>query len=369
MWRKAVQTVCLVAVLIFSCTYVLDPLNEPVDSNLDQLEVFLSDDTRNELNTSSFQDNYFSGYADFRGARNIPILMKRHGNVSRRFPKKSYTFKILNADQSEIIQNSVLSAEYQDKSLLRTRLSNHLFRESGLMAFDINPVDMYINGVYQGIYFALENVDERFLHKRGRKTSSLYKIILNWFISIDNSEPVERFVEKKLPKKDLSYTDLLELPRFLDKGLSESNKAEFESLVNIENILFYHAVTLAVSHWDGNPKNYYLYFDPDIRKFEIIPWDLNHTFERTPKSLPTHYSNNLIEQVLSVPSYKSEIHRKIKSLFDKNELLALIDSFTIQIEPSYKVDPSIQERNGDLDYESDKVRTYISAMSEVIEKL
>lgn len=93
--------------------------------------------------------------------------LETRGASSSTFPKKSYDLEIrdvngLDLDTSILGFPSesdwVLSAQYTDKTLMRNMLSMHLLQSMGRYAPRFRPVDLFVNGAYQGVYIFMEKV-------------------------------------------------------------------------------------------------------------------------------------------------------------------------------------------------------------------
>jgi hypothetical protein len=68
-------------------------------------------------------------------------------------------------------------------------------------------------------------------------------------------------------------------------NLNNANPATFEDSIekwlNVNSFLRSYAVDIATGNWDNygfNMNNYYLYYNPETRKFEFIPYDTDNTF-------------------------------------------------------------------------------------------
>jgi hypothetical protein len=97
------------------------------------------------------------------------------------------------------------------------------------------------------------------------------------------SEPDKYSAEYELKTNDSAnnWTDLINL---IEK-LNNSTDGEFINAVSgsldLNNICRYLAFNMVFSNFDsytGSGRNFYLYNDPAIRKFVLIPWDLNLSF-------------------------------------------------------------------------------------------
>ena len=107
------------------------------------------------------------------------IGIKVRGQSSAMFPKPGYSIEVY--DSTGIEQNIsifnlppsddwVLHGPYVDKSLLRNALAHWLFRQAGRYSPRTKHFDLYINGVYRGVYVLIEKI------KRGKYRVNVSKL-------------------------------------------------------------------------------------------------------------------------------------------------------------------------------------------------
>ncbi len=283
--------------------------------------------------------------------------LRLFGGISRQHPKKS--FKVRENSEDDAI---ILSAQYDDKSLCRYRLSDFLFRKAGFDTPALNYVNVRINESYQGIYLQRENIEEPYFEKRNLSLSSVYKMNLNGSFTFTTGQTASQLFKKTVPDNDLTYTDLIQLITFIDNSLDENHTAQFEELFHIESLLSYIAVSKMISHTDGSQNNVVLYYNPTIHKFQIIPWDLDQTFTGAPKSLP-RYDNGLFEKVEAIPEYKDRIHQIVKTVFNADELKEELRLCASEIDETHAYDPYIFTT---LDDEVHKIELFIDRVDAII---
>jgi hypothetical protein len=98
---------------------------------------------------------------------NYGITIETRGSSSQSFPKKPYGFTTVLknlADTNVSLlglpaeHDWVLNATYNDKSLMRDVLAYELARRTGRYATRYRYCELFINGVYEGIYLLMEKV-------------------------------------------------------------------------------------------------------------------------------------------------------------------------------------------------------------------
>ena len=129
--------------------------------------------------TMKVLDGATNNVADSAKGTFYEIGIKVRGQSSAMFPKPGYSLEIRDA-QGEGINESlfglppsddwVLHGPYVDKSMLRNALAYWLFRQAGRYAPRTRHFDLYINGVYRGVYVLVEKI------KRGKYRVNISKL-------------------------------------------------------------------------------------------------------------------------------------------------------------------------------------------------
>lgn len=95
------------------------------------------------------------------------IGIETRGASSAGFPKKSYTIELRDVTGGELDRSLcgypaesdwILSAQYTDKTLMRGIISFEMMRQMGWWAPRSRPVELFLNGAYQGVYILMERV-------------------------------------------------------------------------------------------------------------------------------------------------------------------------------------------------------------------
>ena len=97
---------------------------------------------------------------------NAEAEVKVRGNYTSTYPKKPIRIKfnqkqaMCGLNEDEKFKNWVLLAEYKDSSMLRNSvafyLGNSIFESDGYYCTDCRYVEVYLNGVYNGLYLLVE---------------------------------------------------------------------------------------------------------------------------------------------------------------------------------------------------------------------
>lgn len=138
---------------------------------------------------------------------------------------------------------------------------------------------------FQGLYLAIEQIDGRFLRGRDMQDGNIYKM---------ENGTGERNLGGEL-KNEGSYpavTDYSDLETFKQDGYEQrSNSADpdwWRANFHLERYYSYRSILEYIHHYDtGAGKNYYYYHDHVAGRWEILPWDLDLTWDDGMYSTPS----------------------------------------------------------------------------------
>ena len=174
MLKKALLSCCFAAGMSLAQTYDLPILF--VDTKGKCLDNKV---TEKIPATMRVLDGASNNVADSAKGTLYDIGIKVRGQSSAMFPKPGYSIEIRD-EKGEGMDVSmfglppfddwVLHGPYVDKSLLRNALAYWLFRQAGRYAPRTKHFDLYINGVYRGVYVMIEKI------KRGKYRVNISKL-------------------------------------------------------------------------------------------------------------------------------------------------------------------------------------------------
>ena len=129
--------------------------------------------------TMSVLDAATNNVADSAKGTHYNIGIKVRGQSSAKFPKPGYSVEIRD-EKGEGMDVSmfglppaddwVFHGPYVDKSMMRNALAHWLFRQAGHYSPRTKHFDLYINGVYRGVYVLIEKI------KRGKYRVDVSKL-------------------------------------------------------------------------------------------------------------------------------------------------------------------------------------------------
>ena len=129
--------------------------------------------------TMKVLDGVSNNVADSAKGTRYDIGIKVRGQSSAKFPKPGYSIEVRD-EKGEGMDVSlfglppaddwVLHGPYVDKSMMRNALAHWLFRQAGHYSPRTRHFDLYINGVYRGVYVLIEKI------KRGKYRVNVSKL-------------------------------------------------------------------------------------------------------------------------------------------------------------------------------------------------
>lgn len=173
-WAKIISTTALFASFTFAQTYDLpivfiDTKQKCLDKNV----------TEKIPATMKVLDGKTNNVADSAKGTLYDIGIKVRGQSSALFPKPGYGVEVRD-EKGEGMDVSlfglppgddwVFHGPYVDKSMMRNALAHWLFRQAGHYSPRSRHFDLYINGVYRGVYVLLEKI------KRGKYRVNVSKL-------------------------------------------------------------------------------------------------------------------------------------------------------------------------------------------------
>lgn len=174
MSKKVIAPLCLLAGMAFAQTYDLPIIF--VDTKQKCLDKSV---TEKIPATMRVLDGATNSVADSAKGTLYDIGIKVRGQSSAMFPKPGYSIEVRDAEGLGIkvgllglppSDDWVLHGPYVDKSMIRNSLAHWFFRQAGRYSPRTMHFDLYINGVYRGVYVLIEKI------KRGKYRVNVAKL-------------------------------------------------------------------------------------------------------------------------------------------------------------------------------------------------
>ncbi len=356
----------LILFFITSCDIITEPelFN---NSNLSKYHIHINEEDYGLLKKNIFS-NLKVNCSLFIENKEYTARIRYQGYSSRGNFKKNYEieYKVVPDTYTEKI---ILSAQATDPSMIRAILANEIFKSTNLHMFDIKPIILYINNNLEGLYYAIELINNNFFIKRSIRPEEIYKAINGRAqFHFDLLKGLEYGFEKEYPDDKNYYT----LSKLISITSSDSTQFfnEIEKVFDVEKYLQYWAATILTCNWDGVVHNFYLL--KSNGKYEIVPWDIDRTFTMEYNLTEFPGNNYLIKKLLKHTKYRS-MYKKyynqlLKNTFNESYLFPKIDSLKSLISIPYYEDRWIKSNNYNLDYETEKIKIFIKERISYIQK-
>ena len=281
--------------------------------------------------------------------------------------KKSFQIDLGDEDYNGM-KSIRLSSQAVDTTMLRSQLGFEVFSLAGVESPKVEPVAVFLNEKYLGLYQMIEPVDSDFFERKGINVAELYKTkYANANFSMDFLVNLDEAYSIKLKPKDDSAIRLLWETVLRDDAESFE---DLEKILDIDQYLRYMAAAVALKHWDGFNNNYFL-VRPVGGRFQIVPWDLDRIYESDPwESHNIHGGNGWVVKLLSQDRYRIRYEEHLGTLLQTitdESLLDRLDGWQRNISLAYDVDPVLGA--SDRSYAYDDLRKNMSEWLEYLKGL
>jgi hypothetical protein len=205
------------------------------------------------------------------------VFCRIRGASAPAYPKKPYKFDFnpghhfrMAPDMPRVDEINV-NATYQDKAYVRQSLTFETYQNAGTPASDTLPVRVQQNGAFFSVAVMIEQVDRRYLRRRGLDPDgALYKL----FNGLSSSTSG---VEKRTRRHE-NNSDLQQLVSGVSTGNPNRGLALFD-LVDLPATINYLAAGTVAQDWDRIIKNLYVYRDTEgTGQWTMLPWDKDLSF-------------------------------------------------------------------------------------------
>ena len=249
-----------------------------------------------------------------------------------------------------------LKNNFDDKSMLREKVTADIFRNAGLASSHTAFYAVYVdhgNGpVYFGLYTMVEEVDDTVIDTQfSDDDGNLYKPDGDAASFASGSFNQTEF-EKKTNEDDEDWSDIERLFDILHDATRTSDattwRTSLETVLDTDTFLKYLAINTVVQNWDTYGKmthNYYLYNNPDNNLLTWIPWDNNEALQSGKRggALSLDFSNlnasqwPLIGYLYADEIYKAKydayVRETVDGVFNATTMQATYTNYASLIEP------------------------------------
>jgi spore coat protein H len=240
-----------------------------------------------------------------------------------------------------------LAAQSSDGTGVKATIGFAAYAALGLPVPAVEPVVLYLNGIYQGLYHLLEPVDPEFYGLRGIPLANLLKAKYgNATFAPESLAKLEDAFDSKLdPETD---HDLRELILAINAEASPETNATLERLLDLDSFFAYIAVTVLLNQWDGFSNNFFLHRAPGSPRFAWTPWDLDRLQDKTSpqaayRAGATPFGSGLLcQRIFAVPEWRARYLELLrKGLHESLPLASMeerIDTASARISEAFAAD-------------------------------
>ena len=250
-----------------------------------------------------------------------------------------------------------LKNNYEDKSLIREKVTSDIFKNTGLVVSHTAFYEVYIDkgsgAEYFGLYTLVEEVDDTLIDTQfSSNDGNLYKPE-GTGASFMNGTFSEADFTKKTNEAAGDWSDIQKLFTILHDQSRltspEQWRSNLDSIFDTDVFLKYLAVNTVVQNWDTYGRmthNYYLYNNPENGKLTWIPWDNNEALQegKMGGSPYLNFSNlsfsswPLIGYLYADDSYKSKYDDFVREtrtgVFNPPNIQTTYAEYGLLVEPS-----------------------------------
>lgn len=257
------------------------------------------------------------------------------GSTTRDDLKKNFDLEL--AGEYSGRRRHRLSAMHGDPSGMRTLLALSSLALAGHEVPRAEPVALWLNDDYLGLYLLLEPIDPKFFEARDDRALALYKA-RNLRASLHSTHDLELAFARRVDEPN--YSDLRALVEAI-AAAARGDSRQLDELVDTRQVLSYMAGAQFINNWDGIFNNYFLARSERAPRFSILAWDLDQTFGAIldPDDGKLFETNALMRLLHDTDQerYRDEL-RSLNQLATPEVLAALVDEFEVTIREAYEHD-------------------------------
>ena len=303
------------------------------------VKITISDENLSDMREYAANEEFHTADVEIDGEKIENVGIRTKGNLTLNSVSRSdsdrYSYKIkfdkyVKKQTYLGLDELCLNNGYSDPSYMREFLHYEALSYLGVDVPETSFCRVYINGELQGLYLAVEAIDDTYLEDafgENYKNGQLYKMEKGSSLKYEENEQYS-YAELKVGTDD-EKAGLKKLIKTLN-SIADGDKGDIEDVLDVSSALKYIAANTVLCNYDsynGNmQQNYFLYKNED-GKFTVIPWDFNMSFggfdgENSEIGIDTPVSSGsvsdypLIEKLLSVDEYKTEYYSYIEKLLE-----------------------------------------------------
>jgi len=255
-----------------------------------------------------------------------------------------------------------LHSNVTDPSWMNEVLSHRLYRDAGVPAPRTAYARVFVTvpgkheREYFGLYSLVEEIGSAFLEERfGTKKGAIFKPVTPSLFA-DLGDDWAKYQQSYDPKTELSSKQeqrVIDFARLVTKADDAEFSAKVADYLDLDEIARYMAVTVWLSTMDSIlsvGQNYYLLLRPKTHVFQLLPWDLDHSFGQFPMGgsqeqretlsieQPWRGGNRFLERLFKVDDFQKRYRESLqdfsKTIFTPDRIAAQVDEIAAAIRPA-----------------------------------
>lgn len=218
--------------------------------------------------------------------QSFPVSVRLRGASARTFPKKSW-----NVDFNDLRffgrEELNLVAEYQDQTMMVEKLGYDMLQAMGVLAPSTKYVRVTVNGVYQGVFLDIEEVDKKFLraHQAPDVGANIYRCG-GWDCEMKQwRQPWQGVWERATNRDAPANGELDALLAVINETPEPDFAAVLEQTIDVEAFLKLMAFEAVISNNFVEDARSFWVADRVTGRWYYVPWDLNNA---DPRWWPTY---------------------------------------------------------------------------------
>lgn len=332
---------------------------DPVEpASLTELYLDLDDDDLEELYARSRASNERLP-GSFRLTRDGPSTrlpdksIRFRGRSARALPKRSFNIRLHEPLAALGTDRLNLNALYTDPAMVREHLSMQTFRQVGIVAPRTAYVDLYLNGIYEGLYLYVQRIDGQVLADRGlgavgatlvrdrsRDRARDHEGAPTSIFDPESTTPAEPDALGEVldargePDLD-ALAELVAWVRAAEPGTAFAN--QLPAWIDVEATIDFLALHSLLGDVDAYYDDYWLYRPAGESRFAFIPWDKDLTYgahfsgadggvanvrfsyERPVDRWVTR-RNRLVDLIMTTPELRAQHDQRVIELLEEFDL-------------------------------------------------
>ncbi len=302
-----------------------------ISSAIPVIEWFIPDASYNQMTANPTVDITRPAVIAYNGTVFDNSAVSIRGESSEVLPKVNWKIELPKNHDLTLpglaspVDEFAMQADWSDNAHGRALLAWDTYAKTGVVNTQVFPVRAQRNGQFQGLYTYVDLFDGTWRDRTGYSDDQFFKAGHGAF------DASRQLLEYRFEKKNPEDEDFGTLQAFLN-GVDLTGTAQrdyLQSTANIPEMINYAVTTAVVQHVDSISKNFYLSQNGVTGRWEIIPWDLDHTFGNgccgvnspfvTPAE-PGDQKSELMAALLAVPEWRDMYFRRLRTVV--NDVLA-----------------------------------------------